>query len=260
MDIVTLFSFIISLAALLLAFVLEGGALSALLQPTAALIVFGGTIGAIGFSFPSSKLKKVPILILKVFARKKENRQDIIETFLNLSGIARKDGLLALEQELNGNEYDQFIKDGVRLVVDGVDTDALRRTLEIKIDNIEARHENGISIFETAGGYAPTMGVIGTVMGLVHVLGDLSNPDALGGKIAVAFIATLYGVGSANILWLPMATKLKELNNDEILSKQMMLEGILLLQNGSNPALIKEQLKGFLEDGVNEKEEGKERE
>jgi chemotaxis protein MotA len=113
---------------------------------------------------------------------------------------------------------------------------------------MEHRHEKGIAIFEAAGGFSPTMGVLGTVMGLVHVLGDLSNPDELGGKIAVAFIATLYGVGAANLLYLPIASKLKELNSDEVMAKNMMMEGIQLLRSGSNPAFMKEQLKGYLED------------
>jgi chemotaxis protein MotA len=252
MDIITLVSLILSFAALLVAFVAEGGVLGALLQPTAALIVFGGTFGATGVSFPGSVLKKVPKIILKAFTNKKIDRHKILDTFMELSTIARKEGLLALEQEMETRELDDLTKTGLRLVIDGADDDVLRQILETRIINMEHRHEKGIAVFEAMGGFGPTMGVIGTVMGLVHVLGDLSNPDELGGKIAVAFIATLYGVGSANLIWLPIANKLKELNSDEVLACNMIIEAIQLLRTGSNPAFMKEQLKGYL-DG-NEKE------
>jgi chemotaxis protein MotA len=248
MDIVMLVSLILSFVALLVAFILEGGILGALLQPTAALIVFGGTFGAIGVSYPASALKKIPKVLMKAFSNKKEDRGEIINTFMSLAATARRDGLLALEHELEIRKMDDFIKTGLRLVIDGADEDILRQILETRIINMQQRHEKGIAIFEAAGGFAPTMGVLGTVMGLVHVLGDLSNPDELGGKIAVAFIATLYGVGSANLLWMPIANKLKELNDDEIMVKNMMLEGIQLLRSGSNPAFMNEQLKGYLED------------
>ncbi|MDF2943071.1 MAG: motility protein [Herbinix sp.] len=248
MDIVTIVSLIVSFGALILAFVLEGGVLGALLQPTAALIVFGGTFGAVGVSFQGSVLKRIPKIMMKAFKNEKVNRMEIIETFMALSTTARRDGLLALEHELEAKDIDEFIRTGLRLVIDGADEDVLRQILETRIINMEHRHEKGIAIFEAAGGFSPTMGVLGTVMGLVHVLGDLSNPDELGGKIAVAFIATLYGVGAANLLYLPIASKLKELNSDEVMAKNMMMEGIQLLRSGSNPAFMKEQLKGYLED------------
>jgi len=256
MDIVTVISMILAFGALILAFVLEGGILSALLQPTAAMIVFGGLFGAIGVSFPAARLAKVPKLILLAFKNKKQNRDELMESLLALANIARRDGLLALEQEMRTNDYDEFIKGGLQLIMDGADTDGLKHTLETRIENMEDRHSKGIGIFEAAGGYAPTMGVIGTVMGLVQVLGDLSDPGELGHKIAVAFIATLYGVGSANIFFLPIATKLKELSSDEVVTKYMMFEGIMMIQNGSNPLFMKEQLKGYLEHAQKEGEEG----
>lgn len=253
MDIVMLISLIFSFAALVVAFILEGGAPDKLLQLTAAMIVFGGTFGVVGVSFPGSTLKKVPKLIMKVFFNKKIDRVEILNTFMALANIARKEGLLALEHELEKREMDDFISTGLRLVIDGADEEVVRQILETRIINMEHRHEQGIALFEAAGGYAPTMGVIGTVMGLISVLGELGGGDSaeLGEKIGVAFIATLYGVGSANILWLPIATKLKELNADEVMAKNMMLEGIQLLRGGSNPAFMREQLKGYLE---NEKE------
>lgn len=247
MDMVTLISLILGFASLLVAFLLEGGVPSALLQPTAALIVFGGTIGAVGVSFPGHALKKIPKVFLKIFSKKKIDRAQILNTFLDLSTTARRDGLLALELELESREMDELTRTGIRLVIDGADEDVLRQVLETRVLNMVHRHEKGIAIFEAAGGFAPTMGVIGTVMGLVHVLGDLSNPGELGGKIAVAFIATLYGVGSANLMWLPIANKLKELNSDEVLACNMIIEAIQLLRSGSNPAFMNEQLKGYIE-------------
>lgn len=256
MDIVTLGSLIFAFVMLILAFVFEGGAPGALLQPTAAMIVFGGTIGAVGVSFKGSDLARFPKLIMKAFKNEKQKREDIIEAFTTLSNLSRKEGLLALEQEVSGSAYDDFIVTGIRLVIDGAEEEILKEVMETKINNMEDRHERGIAIFEAAGGYSPTMGIIGTVMGLVHVLGDLSDPNALGSKIAVAFIATLYGVGFANLVWLPIASKLKELNNEEIITKNMMMEGIILIRNGSNPNFVNEHLKGYLNNA--KKEETKE--
>lgn len=255
MDIVTLLSLIFSFIALILAFVLDGGVLSALLEPTAALIVFGGTFGAIGMSFSSKDLAKIPRLLALAFRKKKQSREELLTYFDSISTMVRKEGLLSLEGKMNEDKnMDPFLVSGLQMVVDGIDIDEVKETLENRIMNMQQRHEKGIGIFEAAGGYAPTMGVLGTVMGLVHVLGDLSRPDELGGKIAIAFIATLYGVGSANLIWLPIASKLKELDADETITKYMMLDGITMIQRGSNPRLIAERLEGYL-DYENAKEE-----
>lgn len=249
MDIAALISLVFSFLMLIVAFIMEGGAPGALIQTTAAMIVFGGTFGAVGLSFPVSTLKKVPGALGKIFSGKKINRMEIMNTFMALSTIARKDGLLALEHELEARAMDPFIVTGLRLVIDGADEEIVRQILETRIINLEHENEKAIAVFEAAGGYGPTMGVTGTVMGLISVLGELGGDiQVLGEKIGVAFIATLYGVGISNLIYLPMANKLKELNSDEIMAKNMMLEGIQLLRGGSNPAFMKEQLKGYLED------------
>lgn len=247
MDIITLVGIVFAVGMLISAFVIEGGVVSALLQPTAAMIVFGGLIGAVATSFPLDALKKFPRVFMKAFSNQKMDRAQILETFMALSTIARRDGLLALEQELETREMDDLTKTGLRLVIDGADEDVLRQILETRIINMVHRHEKGIAIFEAAGGFAPTMGVIGTVMGLISVLGNLDDPSELGAKIGLAFIATLYGVASANLIFLPIANKLKELNTDEVLASNMIIEAIQLLRTGSNPAFMKEQLKGYLE-------------
>lgn len=248
MDFVTLSSLIFSFIALVVAFVLEGGVLRALLEPTAALIVFGGTFGAIGMSFAAKDLAKIPKLLRIAFRKEKQSRAELLTYFETISTMVRKEGLLSLEGKVNEEKgMDPFLVSGLQMVVDGIDIDEVRETLENRISNMQQRHAKGISIFEAAGGYAPTMGVLGTVMGLVHVLSDLSSPEKLGGKIAVAFIATMYGVGSANLIWLPISSKLKELDADETITKYMMLDGITMIQKGSNPTLIAERLEGYLD-------------
>jgi chemotaxis protein MotA len=253
MDIVAIISLIMAFAMILFAYHQEGGAFGALWQYTAALIVFGGTFGAVGLSFPLASIKKIPSALGRAFGNKKIDRLEIMNTFMALSTIARKDGLLALEHELEAREMDPFIVTGLRLVIDGADEEVVRQILETRIINLEHENEKAIAVFESAAGFSPTMGVLGTVMGLVSVLGELGGDvAALGEKIGVAFIATLYGVGFANLIYLPIATKLKELNSDEVMAKNMMLEGIQLLRGGSNPAFMKEQLKGYLEENEEE--------
>ncbi|WP_339061314.1 MotA/TolQ/ExbB proton channel family protein [Tepidibacillus marianensis] len=173
------------------------------------------------------------------------------------STLARREGVLAIEQHYQKMEDNPFLKEGLMLVVDGVDPQLIREILEIEIANIEARHDKGSKIFDMAGGYAPTMGIIGTVMGLVHVLGNLSNPDSLGPSIAVAFIATLYGVSSANVLYLPIGSKLKARSQMEILIKELEVEGILSIQAGENPQMLRKKLLAFLPPAMRNQEQEK---
>lgn len=226
-------------------FILEGGKAGALLQITAAIIVFGGTIGATIASFSMKEIKTIPSLIKTVLSQKIPEPGEIIELIVELAEIARREGLLQLENKLMEVD-DLFLRKGLQLVVDGNDSELVRNTLEVEIYATEERHQTGKQIFEAAGGYAPTMGIIGTVMGLVLVLSEMSNPEKLGPAIAVAFIATLYGVSSANVLWIPIATKLGNLSKKEILIRQLMLEGIISVQAGYNPTLIRDRLSGFL--------------
>lgn len=255
MDIVTILGIFLGIGGLLIAFILDGGDPTALIEPTAAMIVFGGTFGATMISFSGSVIKRFPVLVKMVFVHKQENRQEVMNKLLELAQVARKEGLLSLESVIETSTDDDFIKNGIRLVVDGVDPEGLQHTLETRIQNMEERHEEGIAMFEAMGGFGPTMGVLGTVMGMVHVLGNMTDAASLGPKIAIAFIATMYGVSSANILWLPFASKLKQINKEEVLTKYMMLEGIMMIQNGSNPTYMKEQLKGYLDHAPEETQE-----
>lgn len=245
MEITTLAGILIASLSLVVAFLMEGGSILALVKPTAALIVFGGTIGATIVSFSISEIKSVPQLLKITMFQKLPDEVALIEQIVGLADKVRREGLLYLENQLP-QVSDAFMRKGIQLVVDGTDPELVRRIMETEMYAIQERHHTGASIFEAAGGYAPTMGIIGTVMGLVHVLSNLEKPETLGPSIALAFIATLYGVGSANILWLPIAEKLKNLSKKEAMLRELMLEGIMSIQAGYNPVLIRERLTAFL--------------
>lgn len=253
MDIVTIGFLLFGFLIMIISFILEGGHLMALLAPTAAMIVFGGTIGAIGVSFPSSTLKKLPKIFGVLFKKHDRNLVKLIIYFKEIAYKTRKDGILSLENDLSDKNMDPFIKKGLQLIVDGTDPQVVKGVLELDLEAASERHKEGAAVFEAAGGFSPTMGIIGTVMGLVHVLGSLEDPSSLGPKIAVAFIATLYGVGFANLAWLPIASKLKALDNEEFKEKNLIIEAIMAIQEGINPNTIAEKLKGFLDkDQLNE--------
>lgn len=242
MDLSTIIGIIAGLGGLLLGFVLEKGQPGSLIQGPAAIIVFGGTFGAVLASFPLSEIKKISQWLRIAFTENSFGVAEVYETLIRFSEKARREGLLSLEQELE-TVNDKFTRKGMQLVIDGTDPEITRSILESNITVLERRHKVGIAVFEAAGGYAPTMGIIGTVMGLVHVLGNLSDPTSLSGAIAGAFIATLYGVASANVIWLPIATKLKQKDKAEISAMEMILDGILSIQAGENPSILKEKLK-----------------
>lgn len=231
---------------MILAFMMEGGHLSGLWGSTAFIIVIGGTIGATALSSRMADLKRMGKAVKLAFFGKDINLVNDIKTLEGFSKKARRDGLLALEQELNAEGLDEFIRDGLSIMIDGAHPDFIKAYLEIVVDEINLRHKGVIAIFEAAGGYAPTMGIIGTVMGLVHVLSNLSDPSTLGGSIAVAFLATLYGIATANLIWLPIGAKLKSMDAAESNQKYMLMEGILSIANGENPTMMLNKMKVFL--------------
>jgi len=246
MNIFSIIFLIVSFGSMIGAFILEGGSPIMLAAGSAAIIVFGGTIGSVGLGSSPKRLKNIPGMIKLIFTAKEKDLVVILNYFKELSFKSRKEGLLSIESDLT-DELDPFIKKGLQLVVDGVDPQMVKSILEFELESTYDRHKECYAIFEAAGGFAPTMGVIGTVMGLVQVLSNLADPAVLGEKIAVAFIATLYGVGSANLLFLPMASRLKDLNNEETKEKELIIEGVLLIQEGANPNILAEKLKGFLD-------------
>jgi len=246
-DILVIVFLVFGLAAMVVAFLIEGGQLIALVSLTGFLIVIGGTIAAVGVSFPKSEIMRVPKLFKIAFSDKKFDLLSLIATLKSMSRIAREKGILSLEKEMNDNtEIDTFTKRGLGFILNGLDPVKTREALELELEMISVRHKTGAAMFDAAGGYAPTMGIIGTVMGLISVLGDLADPSGLGASIAVAFIATLYGVGSANILWLPLGSNLKAKSKKEVVYNSMIIEGLALIQEGANPNFIEDKLKGFL--------------
>jgi len=259
MDLATMGGLLIGLLSLIFGFILEGGVLGALIAPTAALIVFGGTFGATAMSFSMEELKTLPFMLKKVFTRnKQENLVDLIELIIELSIKSRKEGLLVLEAELSSVE-NLLLKKGLTMAIDATSVEDIRRLLERETMLSEQKYVVGASIFEAAGGFAPTMGIIGTVMGLIHVLGNLADPSKLGESIASAFLATLYGISSANILWLPLAAKLANLSRKQITVNELVIEGVTGIMDGISPAILRDRLEAFIRETKQMPAQGKTR-
>lgn len=235
----------LGLGAVIVSVLIEGGSLSGFANLPGFLIVFGGTIGAALISFPIQTIKGLPRAIMKSFFPGELNGPELVSFMVEMARRARRGGILSLEEEAQAIK-DPFLKKGILLVVDGTDPELVRNVLDIDLAMTEKRHSSNYMALEAMGGYAPTMGIIGTVMGLVNVLAHLEDPSKLGSAIAVAFIATFYGVASANLLWLPLASKLKKRSEDELVLRQMMFTGILSIQAGDSPRVVEDKLKSFL--------------
>ena len=230
---------------LLLAVLMEGGNPMAFLNIPSLLIVFGGTAGATIASTKASMMGTAVKTAKLALTGRVIDHAEASQRMVKLAEKARKEGLLALENDIAELD-DEYAKKGLQLVVDGADSDLVRSILQSEIDGMAERHTHNAHFWSTAGGFAPTLGILGTVMALVHVLEHLDAPGALGKSISGAFIATLYGVGSANLLFLPISNKLKEISASEIDYRTMLLEGILSIQAGDNPRLLAEKLETFI--------------
>jgi chemotaxis protein MotA len=224
---------------------MEGASPAAFLNIPALLIVLGGTFGVTLAGTTIEKMKLIPVLYKKAMAGDKPEMAEQLELLVGFAERARREGLLALDEEVAELD-DEFTRKGLQLVVDGTDPELVREILENEIDGMIGRHHAAVSPFEKAGGFAPTMGIIGTVMGLVHVLENLDAPATLGPAISGAFIATLYGVGSANVIFLPTANRLKAMSSEEVELRSMTLEGILSIQAGDNPRVVADKLLSFI--------------
>jgi len=226
------------------------------MQLTAFIIVMGGTFGAICVQNPLSVvLKGVSLLKLGLMDPKHDNK-GTITTIIDLANVSRKQGLLALEGKLK-DIHDPFFKKGVQLIVDGTDPKAVHEILEIDVEFQEEEGLKAAKVWEAAGGYAPTVGIIGAVLGLIHVMENLADPSKLGSGIAVAFVATVYGVGAANLFFLPLASKLKFKLKEEAASRIMIIMGLVGLAQGENPRLLQEKLEGYLPESERTKEDKK---
>ncbi len=245
MEFITLFGLILGVVAIIGGAVLEGLHISSIVQPTAALIVFGGTFAAVFVSFPSRDIKRAFGFIGKILSPVKNDSKDLIEEITNIAQIARKDGVLAVEQN-RGNIKNQDFKRAVKYVVDGFDPPTVKEIIQVEIDHAYEEEEAAAKVWEAAGGYSPTIGIIGAVLGLIHVMSGLKDPNFnLGGGIAVAFVATIYGVASANLLFLPFGTKLKRKAFLTAQSKEIIKIGVAGIQEGMNPAFLKEKMESY---------------
>ena len=242
----TLGFMVLAFAMLIMAFLLEGGVLTGLLGVSPAMIVFGGVIGATGVTIPLANYKNAGKVLAIALGNKKYDNITIINQFKEYATIARKDGLLALESVATSDDVDEFIKLGLTMVVDGTDHELVKDILLTKVEQMSKRHKANLATYESAGGYAPTMGIIGTVMGLVSVLKNLSDSSTLGPHIASAFLATLYGISSANLIFLPIASKCKAIDALEVNQKLMIIEALASLSSGESPTVIVQKLKVFL--------------
>ncbi|MFZ5511773.1 MAG: flagellar motor protein [Pseudomonadota bacterium] len=245
MDKISLLGLAIGIAAIVGGQVLEGGHISSLLQPTAFVIVIGGTLGAVMLQSPLKVFVRGMRMGRWVFLPPAADGADTIARIVGWSHTARKEGLLALEGHVD-ELRDPFARKGLQLLIDGAEPERLREVLEVDITAFEEQMKLSAKVWESAGGYAPTIGILGAVMGLIHVMENLSDPSRLGAGIAVAFVATIYGVGSANLIFLPIAKKLLAHTSRLVALREMFVDGLVGIANGDNPRIIESRLQGYL--------------
>ncbi len=245
MDVLSIIGVILALTAIIGGNALEGGHIDSLVNGPAMVIVIGGTIGAILLQTPVSIFIHAIRLSSTVFLPPKLNMPAAIDKLVVWSNIARKDGLLGLE-EIAETEPDLFVRKGMQLLVDGSEPEIIRSILEVELESREHHDLQAAKVFESMGGYSPTIGIIGAVMGLIHVMQNLADPAKLGSGIATAFVATIYGVGLANLFLLPFGNKLKSMALGKSHYRDMMIEGIVSIAEGENPRNIESKLQGYL--------------
>jgi chemotaxis protein MotA len=248
-DKATFAGLLIAFGGIIAGLVLEGGSVGQILQPTAAMIVFGGTIGAVMVQFPLPVVLKSFRALAGVFLESEGGLQAVIGEIVGYANQARKKGIISLDSELP-NIKDPFLKKFLMLAIDGSEPQELRNMMELEMENQEVHEERIPQVFESAGGFSPTIGIIGAVLGLIQVMQHLDNITEVGRGIAVAFVATIYGVGAANILFLPCAGKLKIRMHAAQLKRAMMLEGVIAILEGLNPRMVETKLQGFLADAA----------
>jgi len=246
MDRGSIIGLLMGLITIGLGMMLKGVSPMAIINPAALIIIFLGTAASICIAFPMNTLKKIPMLLKVIFTKDKDQEiNDVIKLFEGWADATRKEGLLWLEGQLK-EINDPFLASGLQLVIDGQSPDFVKEVMLEKINAMEERHQKGRSIFTQAGTYAPTLGVLGAVIGLIAALGNMNDVEALGHAISAAFIATLLGIFSGYVLWHPFANKLKEKSENEILVKMVMTEGMLSIVNGESPQIVKDKLYSYL--------------
>lgn len=244
MDTGSLGGILLAVAGILAGLLLEGGHLGQVLQPTAAMIVFGGTLGAVMLQFPLSTVLAAAQRLARLFLHRSDGGEALLHQIVGFANKARRNGIISLDQDLE-KIGDPFLRQALTLAVDGTEPAELRRIMEVQIENTTENESRIPAVFESAGGFSPTIGIIGAVIGLIQVMQHLDHMSEVGRGIAVAFVATIYGVGSANIFFLPAAGKLRQRARDEQRLKEMALEGVISIIEGMNPRMIEVKLEGF---------------
>ena len=245
MDFASIGGVLLAIAGILGGLMLEGGSIAQVTQPTAMMIVLGGTIGAVMLQFPLDIFRSALREFMRVFLFRSRKSEDVIEQLVAFAVKARRSGIVSLDADLHQVE-DSFLKQTLMLAIDGIEPNAVRQIMQLELENKAEFEERIPQVFESAGGFAPTVGIIGAVIGLIQVMQRLDNIAEVGRGIATAFVATIYGVGLANLVFLPAAGKLRIRHQEEVLAKEMMLEGVISIQEGMNPRMIEIKLRTFL--------------
>jgi chemotaxis protein MotA len=245
MDLATLLGLVVGWASVGVGAILKGGKPEYYVSVPAFLLVFGGTVGATMVSYSLKQMLDLPRVTLHAFLHRPVDVLGTMNRLIRFADRARREGLLSLEGEIQERD-DPFLAKGVRLVVDGTDSAVVREILDTEVELMEERHRVGESIYTTMAGFSPTLGIIGTVISLINMMMKLDDPSKLGHMLAAAFIATLYGVALANLVFLPLANKLRARSQEEVLLRQVVIEGVLAIQAGENPRVIEEKLRAFL--------------
>jgi chemotaxis protein MotA len=242
---------VLAVGGILLGLVIEGGKVGQILQPTAALIVFGGTLGAVLLQFPLSIVIMAGGSLAGVFFARDDDPVATVHEMVGYAQKARKDGIVSLDNEME-KINEPFLKKSLMLAIDGTEPAELRTIMELELDNRAEREENIPQVFESAGGFSPTVGIIGAVLGLIQTMQHLDNISEVGRGIAVAFVATIYGVGAANLFFLPVAGKIKIRQRDIQLRREIILEGVISLLEGMNPRMLETKLMSFISESQKE--------
>jgi chemotaxis protein MotA len=245
MDPLFLGGFAVAIISIVLAMLVDGNSPGALVGPSSLILVIFGSLGATLMAYRKVQLGVIPASLMAAIRNAPPSLDDVIDTLAPLADVARREGMLALEARVADVE-DPFLRNGVQLLVDGMDTEQVQEMLEIELAALDERHRAAIGFWKALGGYAPTIGMLGTVIGLVSMLGNLSDPDQLGIGMAVALLTTLYGVTFSNLLFMPIANRLENLNKAELSARDMALDGLLTLQAGASSRVLVERLETYL--------------
>ena len=245
MDIATVIGIVLALGLIVGSIIIGGGVITAFIDPASVMVVVGGAIAAVMIAFPLKNFLSIFAVAMKAFLYKIDSVSEIITQLVSLAETARKDGLLALESRV-GEIENQFIVLGIQMAIDGTRPEVMEDILRTELDAVATRHRDGKALLDQAGRFAPAFGMIGTLIGLIIMLGDMSDPSKIGAGMAVALLTTLYGAIVSNAIFLPLAEKLGFTNKQELLAMEIIVRGIMAIQAGENPRVIEQKLNTFI--------------